>query len=144
MVICDPLHERGIFTPFRSFKPAASFNKNNSNMCCPQHCVERDTDPKVQFHRGKFCNCGNGTCIICSHPQNNFKQRIRFNQKEGSDLLKIIFASAVMAAFLICFRSLNLFVLIVLASIVYFIILFLVKGIDEEDKRIFKEAINNK
>lgn len=49
-----------------------------------------------------------------------------------------------MAAFLICFRSLNLFVLIVLASIVYFIILFLVKGIDEEDKRIFKEAINNK
>lgn len=65
-------------------------------------------------------------------------------KKEGSDLLKIIFASAVMAAFLICFRSLNLFVLIVLASIIYFIILFLVKGIDEEDKRIFEEAINNK
>ena len=57
---------------------------------------------------------------------------------------KVIMAGLLMGAFTYCFKEINLALLIVLSAIIYFIILFIVKGIDETDKRLAKRLLDFK
>lgn len=58
------------------------------------------------------------------------------------DLLKIIFASIIMSIFLLYFENLNLFILIMLSTILYLLILYGLKCINNEDITLFKKIIN--
>jgi O-antigen/teichoic acid export membrane protein len=53
--------------------------------------------------------------------------------------IKPLIASLVMAVFIYCFYSFNLFLLVLLAAIVYLGALYLLKGISQDDIRMFKE-----
>jgi len=54
--------------------------------------------------------------------------------------IKPLIASLVMAVFIYCFYSFNLFLLVLLAAIVYLGTLHLLKGISQEDMKMFKEV----
>jgi len=55
-------------------------------------------------------------------------------------LLKIMFSSLIMSAFVLYLRSLHVIVLILSAGIVYFVSLYLVRGLDDEDILLFRQA----
>jgi len=55
------------------------------------------------------------------------------------DFFKVLGATLIMSMFLIFFKDLNLFILIILAMIVYFISLYLLKGVDNVDMALIKE-----
>ena len=60
-----------------------------------------------------------------------------------SDLSKVLFASLIMSIFLIYFKELNLFILLIAGTVVYLIILYLVKGVDEDDILLIKEIFKH-
>ena len=51
--------------------------------------------------------------------------------------LKAIISGLIMGVFVICFKSINLFLLILLSAIIYFTILYLLKGFDKKDIDLF-------
>lgn len=55
--------------------------------------------------------------------------------------IKPLIASLVMGGFVFYFKSVNLFLLVVLASLVYFVILVLLRTFTQEDKNIFKQVV---
>ena len=55
--------------------------------------------------------------------------------------IKPLVASLVMGGFVFYFKSVNLFLLVVLASLVYFVILVLLRTFTQEDKNIFKQVV---
>jgi len=59
----------------------------------------------------------------------------------ASVVLKIIGASVVMGLFVAYFHTLNLFLVIVLASMLYFGTLYVVKGIEKEDIILIKSIL---
>ena len=63
------------------------------------------------------------------------------SKKVVVNISKVIIASVVMGAFLWYFKSLNLFVLIILAILFYLIMIYIVKGINYEDVQMFKRII---
>ena len=63
------------------------------------------------------------------------------NKQLAEVISKVISASLLMGVFVKYFWNLNLFALVLLAAGVYFGIIFLVKGFDEEDIRLFKKVI---
>ncbi|GAH67637.1 unnamed protein product, partial [marine sediment metagenome] len=63
------------------------------------------------------------------------------DKKVVKNISKVIIASVVMGAFLWYFKSLNLFILIILAILFYLIMIYLIKGINYEDVQIFKRII---
>ncbi|KAF5059609.1 Polysaccharide biosynthesis protein [anaerobic digester metagenome] len=63
-------------------------------------------------------------------------------RKEGSYLAKTVFASMIMGIFLFYFRDMNLFALILVATAIYFIVVCLIHGFDDEDIAIIKNIIN--
>jgi len=54
---------------------------------------------------------------------------------------KMIVASAIMGAFVILSYNLNIFILVVISVIVYFIALLLLQGIDDDDISILRQII---
>lgn len=58
------------------------------------------------------------------------------------DILKVLIASFVMCAFIIYFRDLNLFILVLISIILYFIVLYIVRGVDDIDMMIIKKILN--
>ena len=66
--------------------------------------------------------------------------KIHFN-KIKEIILKVIFASVIMSIFIWYLKNLNLFILAGLGILVYLTILYLIKGIDEEDMDIFKQIV---
>lgn len=56
-----------------------------------------------------------------------------------NDFTRIVICGAIMAIFLILFQHLELFLLIILAMIIYVLALFITKTIDEEDREIIKK-----
>ena len=60
-----------------------------------------------------------------------------------SDLSKVLFASLIMSIFLIYFKELNLFILLIAGTVVYLIILYLIKGVDEDDILLIKEIFKH-
>jgi O-antigen/teichoic acid export membrane protein len=58
------------------------------------------------------------------------------------DLYKVIFAALIMGIFLWYFKELNLFVLIILGALLYFVILYFNRGIDKVDIKLLKQLIN--
>lgn len=58
------------------------------------------------------------------------------------DLAKVLFAAVIMSMFLWYFNYLNLILLIIIGSLIYFIILYLIKSVDETDILIIKEILN--
>jgi len=86
------------------------------------------------------------TTIITEAVQNGYIIYITYKLGYGTsykivlkDLLKIFMATAVMAIFIWYFINLNFFVLVTAAIIIYFIALYIVKGIDEVDIEILKK-----
>ncbi|WP_414468849.1 flippase [Methanobacterium sp. ACI-7] len=61
-----------------------------------------------------------------------------------NDLFKVLLATFVMSLFIWYFKSLNLFLLIVIGVLLYFVILYIIRGMDEIDVSIFKQIINIK
>ncbi len=59
------------------------------------------------------------------------------------DLPKIIFSSVIMLIYIIYFNNLNLFILIITASIIYFGVIFITKTLDEDDIQILKSIIKS-
>jgi len=59
-------------------------------------------------------------------------------------LSKVLFATLIMSALIWYFRDLNLFLLIIMSTLLYFAVLYLVKGIDDADRVIIKQIINQK
>lgn len=57
------------------------------------------------------------------------------------DISKVAFASIIMSIFLLLLKELNLFILIITGTIVYFITLYLVKCIDDTDIEIVREIL---
>lgn len=57
-------------------------------------------------------------------------------------VFKVVFASFIMGIFLLYFNSLNLLILLIMAPLLYSITLYLVKGIDNEDIKLFKTIIH--
>lgn len=58
--------------------------------------------------------------------------------------IKPIIASLIMGVFVFYFRDINLFLLIILATFVYFGILLLIRTFTQEDKNIFKQSIRKR
>jgi Membrane protein involved in the export of O-antigen and teichoic acid len=65
-------------------------------------------------------------------------------KKVLSILSKILFSSLVMCILIISLKNLNLIILIILSIFIYFLTLFLVGGIDEDDKNIIQQLTKNK
>lgn len=63
-------------------------------------------------------------------------------RKDLSYLIKAVLASGVMALFIAYFNNMNLFVLILLGTAVYFAVLYLIRGFDKEDISIVKNILN--
>lgn len=63
-------------------------------------------------------------------------------KKDLSSIGKVIISGLLMGIFIIYLGDLNLFVLIILSAIFYFIILYLLRGFDAEDIIIFRKTIN--
>ncbi len=63
------------------------------------------------------------------------------SKKVVENISKVIISSVIMGAFLWYFKSLNLFILITLAILFYFITIYVIKGINYEDVQIFKRII---
>lgn len=61
--------------------------------------------------------------------------------KELSAITKVVVASTVMAVFIIFLKNWNLFLLILTSTIIYTITLFLIKGLDDEDIKIFRSIL---
>ncbi len=59
-----------------------------------------------------------------------------------NDLSKVLIATLIMSATVLYFNRLNLFILVILGTLVYFIIYYLVKGIDDEDIYLIKKILN--
>jgi O-antigen/teichoic acid export membrane protein len=59
-----------------------------------------------------------------------------------NDLAKVLVAASIMSIFILYFKSLNLFLLITIAIILYFIVLYLLKIFDEMDVFLIKEIFN--
>jgi O-antigen/teichoic acid export membrane protein len=57
------------------------------------------------------------------------------------DISKILFSCLIMGSFIWYFKSLNIFILIILAILLYLGILYFIKGFDDVDIRIFREII---
>ena len=67
----------------------------------------------------------------------------RLPRKEWVNLFRVIFASSLMGIFLIYMRNnLNLFILIIIATLIYFIALYILKEFDNEDITIIKKILN--
>ncbi|MEN4005905.1 MAG: flippase [Methanobacteriaceae archaeon] len=64
--------------------------------------------------------------------------------KVVNNLSKVLFATLIMSALIWYFRDLNLFLLIVMGTLLYFAVLYLVKGIDDLDRVIIKQILNKK
>lgn len=64
------------------------------------------------------------------------------SKKEFSYIIKSGFASLIMSIPLLYMRYLNLFLLILLAAIIYFIVIYIIKVFDKDDIKIFKIIIN--
>ena len=60
-----------------------------------------------------------------------------------NDLSKVLIATSIMSAAIWYFNGLNLFILVIVGIFIYFICLYLVKGIDEEDIYLVKKILNN-
>lgn len=58
-------------------------------------------------------------------------------------LWRTVAAVTVMGIFVFYFRNLTLWILIPAAALLYFAVLFIIKGVDEEDTRILKQIIPN-
>jgi O-antigen/teichoic acid export membrane protein len=70
--------------------------------------------------------------------------KIGFNLRNKmllSDMFKIVTASSIMAGFIVCFKNANLFLLTVAAMVIYFSVLYLMKGFDEKDISLTKRII---
>ncbi len=62
-------------------------------------------------------------------------------KKNTKIFFKVMGGALVMSAFLLYFSSINLFLLVIIAALIYFIIIFRTKTIDDVDKQLFKELI---
>ena len=60
-----------------------------------------------------------------------------------NDLSKVLIATFIMSAAIWYFNGLNLFILMIAGIFIYFISLYLVRGIDEEDIYLVKKILNN-
>ena len=56
-----------------------------------------------------------------------------------NDLSKILFATLTMSIFILYFKELNVFLLSFMATLLYFIVLYIVKCIDEVDIMLLKQ-----
>ena len=63
-------------------------------------------------------------------------------KKDFLSLSKVIVASSLMAIFVIYLKDLNLMFLILLAAAFYFFVLYLLRGFEEEDIKIFRIIIS--
>ena len=61
--------------------------------------------------------------------------------KDLSAITKVVVASSVMAVFIIFLKNWNLFLLILTSTIIYTITLILIKGLDDEDIKIFRSIL---
>jgi O-antigen/teichoic acid export membrane protein len=77
-----------------------------------------------------------GIFYVCK----NFGFGIRIKQILH-DLLRIIFATFIMAVVILYLINCNLFILIFLSSLTYLVTLFVIKGINDEDLSIIKEIL---
>ena len=59
-----------------------------------------------------------------------------------SDLFKVILATLIMSTFIWYFENLNLLLLIITGTLLYFVSLYIVKGIDEIDINLLKQIIS--
>jgi len=59
-----------------------------------------------------------------------------------NNLSKVLFATLIMSALIWYFRDLNLFLLIIVSTLLYFAVIYLVKGIDDVDRVIIKQILN--
>ena len=59
-------------------------------------------------------------------------------------LLKVTVSTAVMSALLIYLKVLNLLILVPFAILAYFVVLYLIKGIDDVDRYLFKQIIKRR
>ena len=65
----------------------------------------------------------------------------QLSSKELSAIIKVVVASIVMAVFIIFLKNWNLFLLILTSTIIYMITLVLIKGLDDEDIKIFRSIL---
>jgi O-antigen/teichoic acid export membrane protein len=64
-----------------------------------------------------------------------------FNKKSAGIVTKVIIASALMGIFIRYFYDLNLLVLIPCAVVLYFVVLYVFRGIDKEDVSLMRRAV---
>lgn len=79
-------------------------------------------------------------CIKVVSSSMNYK----FSRNELEYLIKTGFSSIIMAISIICIKDFNFLFSILIAIIVYFTILYLVKGFKDEDIKLFKQIIGKK
>ncbi len=72
-----------------------------------------------------------------------FASKAGYKINMSKTFLKPVIASAIMAAAIIFFYDMSLFILIGAGAAVYFMVLFLIKGIGNEELRIMKEIAGN-
>ena len=68
----------------------------------------------------------------------------RLSWSMAKDVFKMIVASAIMGAVVIFSYNLNIFILVALSVIVYFVALLLLHGINDDDISIFKTGYHTK
>jgi O-antigen/teichoic acid export membrane protein len=76
--------------------------------------------------------------ILCFYFISKHVHKIQIHQF----IVKPIIACAIMAAFIFYFTAVNLFLLISLSILIYFVVFFLIKGFSKEDFKLFRQIIN--
>jgi len=74
-----------------------------------------------------------------------FKLGYRIDSKKIiKNLGKILFSALIMSSFLLYFQYLNFFLLVILAALIYFVVIYLTRTIDKVDEQLFRQLIRKK
>ena len=67
-----------------------------------------------------------------------------FNRNSASIVAKVLISSVAMGVFIVYFHNLKLLALVPLAALLYFVILYIVKGVDKEDMNLIMAVVRGK
>jgi O-antigen/teichoic acid export membrane protein len=67
-----------------------------------------------------------------------------FNRNSSGIVAKVLISSAAMGIFIVYFHNLKLQALVPLAALLYFVILYIIRGIDKEDRNLIRVVVRSK
>lgn len=101
--------------------------------------------PKISYVGASISTVVTEIILVGSAIKIGYKFGFGISAKTVKDiLLKVTFSTVVMGLLIIYFKVLNLLILVPLAILAYFLVLYLIKGIDDVDMYLFKQIIKRR